>query len=108
MDSKDLDLVKIGQNGEFGRYIIAPAAEIVGEGFAASTVNEQYGSDTAVVFDEDTVFDVNYKSTSWHATARDCASSTVTTSARRLTTRKSENSAFAIQYMNVTWSRRRT
>lgn len=61
MDSKDLDLVKIGQNGEFGRYVIVPAVEIGGGDVKASTVNEQYGSDTATVFDEDTVFDVNFK-----------------------------------------------
>ena len=124
MDSKDLDLVKIGQNGEFGRYIIAPAAEIVGEGFAASTVNEQYGSDTAVVFDEDTVFDVNYKPLEINGKSynyipygddddmpgkiRRLIGDNMVTAQGMLTTRKSENSAFAIQYMNVTWSRRRT
>ena len=30
MDSKDLDLAKIGQNGEFGRYVIVPAVGIGG------------------------------------------------------------------------------
>ena len=57
MEKENLELAKIGQNGKFGRYVIVPAVAIGGQGYRASTVNEQYGGDTGTVFDEDAAFD---------------------------------------------------
>lgn len=54
MEQNKYDLVKTGQQGKTGRYIIVPTAIAGPSPTAMSTVNDQYGSDSSLVFDEET------------------------------------------------------